>query len=271
MRSSLSLEPPKLSSSASRLPPIIRPRSNVMRMPAAPPRPAASKADRRTRSATASLSEIHTPRPIAPPSSNPSSGPVISPGECPMRRLTVHFGNEPIAMLRHGLNETRPRRIVAELPTQRLDALRERLVRDRHSAPDFVEEAFLRDQAAMFADEQGKCVEIPAIQLDCLIVAPQLAVADIKREAIEAESSGRDVFRNSSALAHTLTCQCGIVGAPEHAWRHDNGKQSRSRQHGRAAVAFVTAAAGLTDQLDVSHVVEFVGTNIFARVFLASA
>jgi hypothetical protein len=39
----------------------------------------------------------------------------------------------------------------------------------------------------MFADEQGKCVEIPAIQLDCLIAAPQLAVADIKREAIEAE------------------------------------------------------------------------------------
>ena len=52
-----------------------------------------------------------------------------------------HLRDEAIAVLGHGFDELRPGRIVAQRAAQRLDALRQRFVRDRYARPDLVEEA----------------------------------------------------------------------------------------------------------------------------------
>jgi len=103
-------------------------------------------------------------------------------------------------MLRHRLDEARTGGIVAELPAERLDALGERFVGDRHSAPHLVEEAVLGNQLTGFPHEQCEGVEIAGIELHRRIVAPQLAVARVEHEPVEAKAAG-DHF---SAKPHDL-------------------------------------------------------------------
>jgi hypothetical protein len=127
-----------------------------------------------------------------------------------MRRLAprgsraerLDASDEPVAMLRHGLDERGPRRVVAEVAPQRLDALRERLVSHRDAAPHFVEEAVFRDKTAAFADQQRERIEVATVDVDRGPVPAQLAIGGIELEAIEAEAAGRHVFSRTSGLAH---------------------------------------------------------------------
>jgi hypothetical protein len=82
-------------------------------------------------------------------------------------------------VLWNGLDESRPRGIVAELATKRRNALGQRFVGDRHPVPHFVEEALLRDERSGFTDEQGKRIEVAGVYLDRNAVAAEPAVGGI--------------------------------------------------------------------------------------------
>ena len=145
--------------------------------------------------------------PAAPISANLRSGEAAVAG--PARRWAgrrgglpvdqLDRGDEPVAVLGHRLDETRVGGVVAELPAKRLDALGQRFVGHRNAAPHFVEETVLRHQFARLADQQPERVEIARIELHRRIVAPQLAVARVEREAVEAEAAHVSVLGQCAA------------------------------------------------------------------------
>ena len=98
-------------------------------------------------------------------------------------------------MLGDGFDEARTRGIVAERAAERLDALGQRLVGDRHPAPDLVEEAILGDQLAGIADEQGQRVEIAGVEIDRRAVAEQPPVGAIEGERHQSEIALNVIFQ----------------------------------------------------------------------------
>ena len=113
--------------------------------------------------------------------------------------------NEAIAMLRDGLDEARIGCVVAELPAEGLDALRQRLVRYRNSPPDLVEETGLGNEPALLAHQQYQRVEVTAVQLHWAIAAEELPVWLIEREVFEAKGAGRHFSANPHVLLMPFT------------------------------------------------------------------
>ena len=128
------------------------------------------------------------------------SAPVAQPPASPPAPLDRR--DEAVAVLGHRLDEARARGVVAELPSQRLDALGQRLVGDRHAAPHLVEEAVLRDEPARLAHQQRQRVEIAGVELHRRIVARQLAVAGDRARNGRSESCRKSFFSKTSRLAH---------------------------------------------------------------------
>ena len=129
-------------------------------------------------------------------------------------------------MLGHGFDEARVGSIVIELPAKGLDALGQRLVGDRDTAPDFIEETVLGDQPPGLAHKQGKRVEITGVELDRRIVAAELAIGRIEGEAVETKAAWRHFSGFPQPLLMTLTATQGRLSPTFNAWRQGNGKQT---------------------------------------------
>src|SRR4051794_2922966 len=100
----------------------------------------------------------------------------------------LHGRDESVAVLRHRFDEARVGGIVAKLPSERFDALRQCFVGDRHAAPYLREETVLRHQLALVGDQQCERVEIAAVQLDGIAAGLQSAVARVEYETLEGEA-----------------------------------------------------------------------------------
>ena len=107
----------------------------------------------------------------------------------------LDIGDKAVSMLWHGLDEARACSVVAQLTAQTSDALGQSFVGDGYAPPDFVEEAVLGHQFALFANQQSQGIEVARIQLDRNIVTPELAVVRVQNEAVETEAaSGHGVI-----------------------------------------------------------------------------
>ena len=129
--------------------------------------------------------------PATPMIRRSASGPRLrggrSQGEILGRR---HRCNEAIAVLGHRLDKPRLGRVVAQLPPDRPDALRQRFIGDRNAAPHLLQEAVLRDELAVLADQQRERIEITAVELDVVRPAPQMTVVRVEHEFLESEALG---------------------------------------------------------------------------------
>ena len=91
-------------------------------------------------------------------------------------------------MLWNGLDKDRPRGIIPKHTAQAADALCERFVGDRNTAPDIIHELVFRHKRAGIGGEQDKRIKIAAGDIDNNTIAIQASAADLKREAAEPET-----------------------------------------------------------------------------------
>ncbi|MCE2729621.1 MAG: hypothetical protein LW623_06520 [Sphingomonadaceae bacterium] len=82
----------------------------------------------------------------------------------------------------------RPRGIIPKHTAQAADALRERFVGDRNTAPDIVHELVFRHKRAGIGCKQNKRIKIAAGDVDNDAIAMQASAAHLKREAAEPET-----------------------------------------------------------------------------------
>ena len=99
--------------------------------------------------------------------------------------LASNFSDEAIAVLGHRLDEARIARLVAQRGPERADALGQRLVGDRHRAPDLFVEPVLGNQAACIPDQQRQRIEIARIERHRASGTQQDALIAIDREFAE--------------------------------------------------------------------------------------
>src|SRR5690606_30773876 len=97
-----------------------------------------------------------------------------------------NWGDAAVAVFGDGFYEAGVCDAVAELLAQGADALGQGFLGDRNAAPDFVEEALLRDQLAVLAQQQDERVEVARVQFDQCVAAAQLALRGIELEVFEA-------------------------------------------------------------------------------------
>src|SRR6476659_10333337 len=136
-------------------------------------------------------------------------------------------------MLGHGLDETGTGRVVAELAAKCAHALGERFVGHRDAAPDLVEEAVLGDELALLADQQGKSVEVAAVEFYGIAAALQLAIVGIERELLKDEASSH-FSAKPHALLMPFTSRDGRPMPNSHAWRNGNGnRRTHDQSDGR--------------------------------------
>ena len=111
--------------------------------------------------------------------------------ELPIVRLLGHIApDELVAVARHGANEPRLPRVVAQGAAQRADRLRQRAVRDDHVAPDVGEDRLLRDGFLAVADEQQQQIEILRDQGHRPAAAQEDALARGQHERFEPVPDG---------------------------------------------------------------------------------
>jgi hypothetical protein len=90
-------------------------------------------------------------------------------------------------MLGHRFDEARRRRVVAERPAKRADALRKRFIRDRDPAPDLTKQPLLADQLSALSSQQQQCVKVSPTQLNYGPATPQDAVGWVEGEIAKAQ------------------------------------------------------------------------------------
>lgn len=98
--------------------------------------------------------------------------------------------DEAVAVARDGLDVARVRGVVAEVPADFFDALRERAVADDYIVPHLCEEPILLDELPMLSYEEREGIEVACVEGHAVVSAPELPVGRVEEEVAELVAYG---------------------------------------------------------------------------------